>query len=342
MGTLTQPAAQGGATKFDWIMAALSTWFVIGAYVDGWAHNNLDRLETFLTPWHLLLYSGYFVTGFMLLWTAWSNKNGPWSSWKSWIPAGYAQGIIGTLIFFFAAGFDWLWHVFFGIEKNVEALFSPTHLMLSVGAFLMVSGPFVAAWRRSDSAKGLKANLPMLVSLLLMLSLATFMTQFISPVRPRLQGAVPATRALVNDSLIIGASGFLMYAVLLVGAFLVAMRHFRLPMGALTLIAAVNGLGMSFQSMEFRPLIAAIAAGIVADICYSRHKDMLATSWHPRLFGAVVAGSYVLAYMIVFALTGGVWWSIHMWTGAIVMTALVGSLVSFVAYGLAPAKTAAV
>ena len=26
-------------------------------FVDGWAHNNLDQIETFFTPWHALFYS---------------------------------------------------------------------------------------------------------------------------------------------------------------------------------------------------------------------------------------------------------------------------------------------
>src|SRR2546429_3689961 len=48
-----------GDRRFDWIMAGLSIWWMVGLFVDGWAHSNLARLETFFTPWHALLYSGF-------------------------------------------------------------------------------------------------------------------------------------------------------------------------------------------------------------------------------------------------------------------------------------------
>lgn len=38
-----------------------------------------------------------------------------------------------------------LWHSRFGIEAGIEALLSPTHLVLALGGMLMVSGPLRAA-----------------------------------------------------------------------------------------------------------------------------------------------------------------------------------------------------
>ena len=35
-------------------------WFFIGAWIDSSAHTYLlDDIETFFTPWHAVLYSGY-------------------------------------------------------------------------------------------------------------------------------------------------------------------------------------------------------------------------------------------------------------------------------------------
>src|SRR5712691_7046633 len=48
-----------GARLFDWLMAGASIWWMVGLFVDGWAHSNLAQLETFFTPWHALLYSGF-------------------------------------------------------------------------------------------------------------------------------------------------------------------------------------------------------------------------------------------------------------------------------------------
>jgi hypothetical protein len=38
------------------------TWLLIGLFVDGWAHTNLESLETFFTPLHVDFYSGFEAT----------------------------------------------------------------------------------------------------------------------------------------------------------------------------------------------------------------------------------------------------------------------------------------
>ena len=36
---------------------------------------------------------------------------------------------------------DMFWHIIFGIEVSIDALLSPTHLLLLIGALLILSGP---------------------------------------------------------------------------------------------------------------------------------------------------------------------------------------------------------
>src|SRR5687767_12254029 len=52
----------------DLITALLSAWLVVGLFIDGWAHNNLEALETFLTSWHAALYSGFAATAAWMGW----------------------------------------------------------------------------------------------------------------------------------------------------------------------------------------------------------------------------------------------------------------------------------
>ncbi len=40
----------------------LATWLIIGLFLDGWAHDNVPELESFLTPWHAVFYSGFVAT----------------------------------------------------------------------------------------------------------------------------------------------------------------------------------------------------------------------------------------------------------------------------------------
>ena len=68
----TRAAAAGAATgRADWGLVALCSWIVGGGYLDVWAHSHLRLVESFLTPWHVLLYSGMVAT------TGWIGKRKP-------------------------------------------------------------------------------------------------------------------------------------------------------------------------------------------------------------------------------------------------------------------------
>jgi hypothetical protein len=74
---------------------------------------------------------------------------------------------------------DMIWHILFGIEQNVEALLSPTHLGLATGLILCMSGPLRAAWRCPESmTRGWKALLPMLFSVTFILSVLSDLKNF--------------------------------------------------------------------------------------------------------------------------------------------------------------------
>ncbi len=51
----------------DWIFMLSSCWLIGGLYLDGWAHLHFPELETFFTPWHGVLYSGFLVNAIGLL-----------------------------------------------------------------------------------------------------------------------------------------------------------------------------------------------------------------------------------------------------------------------------------
>ncbi|GAA3288593.1 hypothetical protein GCM10020218_054750 [Dactylosporangium vinaceum] len=43
----------------DLLVALAAVWLTAGLFMDGWAHSHVPDLETFFTPWHAILYSGY-------------------------------------------------------------------------------------------------------------------------------------------------------------------------------------------------------------------------------------------------------------------------------------------
>src|SRR5262245_38823285 len=63
-----------GGPRFDWLMTILGAWLLGGLYLDGWAHIHVPGLETFFTPWHAVLYSGYLAGAMALLVTCVRNR----------------------------------------------------------------------------------------------------------------------------------------------------------------------------------------------------------------------------------------------------------------------------
>ncbi|MCA1553740.1 MAG: hypothetical protein LC737_05125, partial [Chloroflexi bacterium] len=167
--------------RYDWVSVALSAWLVGGAYLDGWAHNHIgSRLESFFTPWHAVLYSGFLVCAIFLFGTHARNLARGYH-WRRAMPVGYEWSLLGVIVFGLGGIGDLLWHSVFGIEVSVEALLSPTHHLLVVGIALIASGAFRAAWHRRDDVGGWRALLPMILSALLFWSIITFIMQGWSP-----------------------------------------------------------------------------------------------------------------------------------------------------------------
>jgi Tol biopolymer transport system component len=178
-----------GSLGFTWAVIGLAGWLLGGVYLDGWAHIHLPNLETFFTPWHAVLYSGFFALFALLTLTAGRNR-GRGYAWRRVLPPGYGLSLAGGFIFLVGGVLDLIWHQIFGIEANTEALLSPTHLILATGIALLVTGPVRAAGPLANdlTRSGMFAGphvwarrLPPLLGLTFLLALCTFFTQFAHP-----------------------------------------------------------------------------------------------------------------------------------------------------------------
>ena len=75
------------------------------------------------------------------------------------LPSGYGLSLVGAVLFGVGGALDLVWHSLFGIEADVAALMSPTHLLLIGSATLIATGPLRAAWRRPTRRVGWPAVL---------------------------------------------------------------------------------------------------------------------------------------------------------------------------------------
>lgn len=329
---------QTGGASLDWWMTLCAGWMLVGLYLDGWAHRHIPDLETFFTPWHGVLYSGFFATFGLLGVTAWRHHARGWP-WLESVPPGYRLSLIGMVIFFAGGMGDLIWHTLFGIEAHIDALLSPTHLVLAASGTLIGAGPFRAAWRRPESGKGLIDHLPMLLSLTFGWSILTFFTQFAhSFVRPLAAGAAPEAWFFPQA---LEIAGILLQSAIMMGLLLLTVLRWRLPFGSLTVVLTANSALMSLLELRVGFIAVGLLAGLAGDGLISRLRPSADRPLAFRLFAAALPAIYYALYFVALKMTTGIWWSLHLWTGAIVMAGVTGWLISYLPlqprYGTRPA-----
>lgn len=320
------------SARFDALMAGLSFLFLAGLWVDGWAHFHGKVDDSFFTPWHLVFYSAYAICA-LVLGRRQMQGIAAGHAFGRALPKGYAPSLVGVVLFGFGGVGDMVWHTLFGIEAGAEALLSPTHILLAFGMFLILSGPLRSAWARAaagETLAGWRALLPMLVSAALVLTLLTFFTSYAHPLTAPLAHRQISGRGIPFDAEDFGVASIFLQAGLIVGLVGVLMSRWRLPVGAIALILTFNAGLMTILVDSYIFLPALIVALLIAEAV--RHF-LRPTPQRSAAFVGFLALLPVLIYAAYFVTIstagGGIKWSIHVWTGAIVIAGVVGGLVGW-------------
>ena len=312
------------------------TWLLVGLFVDGWAHTNLDTLETLFTPWHALFYSGFGATA---AWVARCVQR------EGAVPRGYTPAVIGLVAFAAGGAGDLTWHTLFGIEKDVEALLSPTHLVLFASLALILSSPFQAAWSAPQNAPSMRAFLPALLSLTLVTALCLFFLMYLTPFntfdalsrRDIYIASLPDAQIAHNFrdlSVRAGLASFYVTTVVLMAPLLLVLRRWHPPFGTTTLLFSISAMLVSaLEEFQLAPLmVAAVASGLAADGLIQWLRPSPARIRAYRVLAVVVPMALWSAYFLTVALVWGTWWTVNLVGGAIFMSSLASAgLTAFMA-----------
>lgn len=312
----------------DLLTVTFSAWLILGLFVDGWAHNN-HRPESFFTPWHGLFYSGFAATA-AWMWSRYRRHGG--------VPVGYGLGFAGVLCFAAGGVADMLWHIAFGVEVDLEALLSPTHLVLFASGLLVLSSPLRAAWSKPDDGPPpLSRFLPPLLSTTLVTATIAFFLMEFSPFLTNTATARPYRFVAENVDPDIGGwlteklqlQGFaaiLLTTLILVGPVLMLLRRWRTPTGSFTIqFTVVAVLVSALQGFDLGPtVIAGAVGGFTADMLARRLQPSRSVTTVLRVVGGVVPAVMWLAYFGVLAVFRSVGWSVELWAGITVMSSLLG------------------
>lgn len=318
------------------ITVLLAAWMTAGIFIDGWAHINLTSLETFFTPWHAVFYSGFLATAGWVAYQALRFQPRPRAFAPDAVPAGYLVGVFGVLLFGLGGVADVLWHTIFGIEVGIDALLSPSHIALFMGGLLIGSSPLRALWHAHGPPS---SYAPILGSLTLTTAGIAFFFLYLSPftdLTPTTSFVewakrAPAELGYADMNLSLGVASFLLSTVILVTPLLIALLRFRLPFGSATLIFTTVAFGLiamrEFQSAA--PLFGALIGGLLSDIALARLRPAPERPAALCAAGALLPALLWTSHFGVLAVGFGIGWPAELWTGAIVLSSLVGLLISF-------------
>jgi hypothetical protein len=348
------PDLQSGA--YDRVMCFCAAWFLLGLFADGWSHYH-DVRESFFTPYHAVLYSGFFANVAMVAYTLYRGQQRG-LSWPKAFPPGYDLTAVGVAWFTVGVGPDMLWHRIFGIEEGIDVLISPTHLFLGVGMALILLGPARAALAGRTAPATLDEQGPMVISLALFLAMIQFTLQF------AFDSGVTASNAPLDPSMgnranlaffllpftyykeALGITIVVIHAALVAGFALYLVARVRPAFGAFTILYGLPAFLMAALLSNgalsvYVPTVEGLAAGLIADLLVLGLRPGPDRQFAFRTFAVAVP---VLTYAIYlgvaeFAL-GGVWWDVNLTFGSLMFAGVAGLLLSYLTLKPVPAGQA--
>jgi hypothetical protein len=317
------------------VTLALSVWVIIGLFVDGWAHVNLEQLETFFTPWHALFYSGFAAVAAWIGWKVVQGEGGSGARSLPGIPVGYGLGVAGLVLFAVGGFGDALWHIFLGIETELDALLSPTHLLLFAGMALIVTSPLRAAWAAPDDrdARRLTTFLPAILSLTLLTALISFFFMYASAFSDMSPVVTASDWAGSGEPYpgdyffqYQGITTVLISNVILIAPLLYLLRRWQPPFGSatvlFTLVAVLVTALMAFETAW--SIVPAAVGGLAADLLIHRLRP---APEHPaayRMVAAAVPAILWSAYYVAMGFVAPIAWVPELWSGTIVFASFSG------------------
>jgi hypothetical protein len=319
----TRPRARWGD---DLAAVLLGTWVVGGLFLDGWAHLNQPGLETFFSPWHGLFYLGFLATSVVLGRLVTRHQRGRFD--PALVPVGYGLGMVGVGLFVAGGMADGVWHTMFGVEVGVAALLSPSHLLLLGGGLLMLTSPVRSAWSspKLPARAPALALVPALWATTLTTAVVLFFFQYLSAFvsrAPSMAGADGPEGVLTT---IAGVASVLVTNVILVAPVLLLARRWRLPFGAVTLLATTGAAGLtSLREFALGALVwAMLAGGLAADLLLAGLRPRPDRPGAFRAVAALVPLALWGAWMGTYATAYGIGWPPELWAGVLGMASLTG------------------
>lgn len=309
------------------VLIACTVFTTVGLTGDIARHlQNPDDLSgDFLSGWHLVLYGG--VTTVALWLGIGAVRHGPAFIWSA------GTTTIGFLLLAFGGVFDSLWHAQFGTEANVEALVSPPHLTVFAGLSFLLASPVVVLWRRQARRLGWLASIVALVSVVTTVLVISLFTGYLSPLASGMSlsyGYIePMVGGSINDYDQVRGLGIVVWTTaVLVAAFTIILVRFRPMPGLVALSIFLCGAPalLLTDPETIRPLVIGyLVAGLATEAAVAVAGKPTLGRMAASVTGAVLGSSLWLSTFLLMRADDLLLWSTSMWTGAVVLSGLIGA-----------------
>jgi len=318
----------------DLFTVIFAACLMAGTMSDGWAHTNIlsdVQEEGFFTLWHALLYAGFGATAAWTFYLAYRRRHRAPQWWRDGFPAGYRLGALGALIFLAGGLGDMIWHTVLGIEVSLDALMSPTHLLLMIGTVLLVTSPLRSWWAAGGGGLRAAAGVVGLALAAMFASIFISHSLALTSVAPTLPYHREQQGTAEHDAAALGITSYLITIAFLVVPLL--MVHRRRPTfgTAAALVGIVGAFPMVtnvFPRPQITAVLAATAAALLVDwilLSLDRTRGIEAPLRLP-IAGAVFGFVVTAAHLLALHLDEGIRWQAELWTGTIVLATVIGAV----------------
>jgi hypothetical protein len=260
--------------------------------------------------------------------------------WRDGWPAGYKLGAVGAALFFVGGLADMVWHTVFGIEVGLETGMSPSHMALDAGGVLLLTSP-LRSWLAAGSDRARAAT--GVASVALGVTMLTVLFGSFLPLRGT-AAAQPYTAGQSSPehlAAVAGVQTYLFATVLLVVPLLLCHRRRATPGLATALVGVLSLFIMAqheFPSPQWAAVLGATIGAAVVDGALFVLDEVRGADAALRL--PIAGGLFALCvwsgHLLGLYLAADVLWPPEVWTGTLVLTAVLGAVLG----GLAAPRTA--
>jgi Tol biopolymer transport system component len=127
----------------------------------------------------------------------------------------------------------------------------------------------------------------------------------------------------------LGIASILLQSALLMGAALMLVKQWTMPLGGMTIMLAGTSTLMSIFRDQYVLLPGVLLAGLIADVLLWQLRPSQARRGQFYLFAFVVPVVVYSLYFLTLQLSQGLTWTVHLWLGSTFMAGVVGLFISF-------------